>query len=89
MSDYFKTLREPLLEQQKKTDAKQDAMINQLKENQLALTSGVRDVVGSNRVVLTLQQELPFPEGEKEMETKNNNFSTKSSIYSRRFSNIK
>ena len=25
MSDVFKTLREPLIEQQKKTDAKQDA----------------------------------------------------------------
>ena len=82
MSDYFKTLREPLLEQQKKTDAKQDAMINQLKENQLALTSGVRELVDSNRDVLTLQQELPFPSiEEKEKKEKsviyqlNNRFS--------------
>jgi len=34
MSDYFKTLREPLIEQQKKTDEKQDEIIKQLKENQ-------------------------------------------------------
>ena len=61
MSDVFKTLREPLIEQQKKTDAKQDAVIEQLKANQLALTGGLRDLVESNRDVLTLQQELPFP----------------------------
>ena len=59
MSDFFKTLREPLIEQQKKTDAKQDAVIDQLKANQLALTGGLRDLVESNRDVLTLQQELP------------------------------
>ena len=61
MSDVFKTLRDPLIEQQKKTDAKQDAVIDQLKANQLALTGGLRDLVESNRDVLTLQQELPFP----------------------------
>ena len=59
MSDVFKTLREPLIEQQKKTDAKQDAVIEQLRENQLALTGGFKDLVESNRDVLTLQQELP------------------------------
>ena len=59
MSDVFKTLRDPLIEQQKKTDAKQDAVIDQLKANQLALTGGLRDLVESNRDVLTLQQELP------------------------------
>ena len=63
MSDVFKTLREPLVEQQEKTDAKQDAVIEQLRENQLALTGGLRDLVESNRDVLTLQQELPFPAG--------------------------
>ena len=42
MSDVFKTLREPLIEQQKKTDAKQDAVIEQLRENQLALTGGLQ-----------------------------------------------
>ena len=63
MSDVFKTLRNPLIEQQKKTDAKQDAVIEQLRENQLALTGGLRDLVESNRDVLTLQQELPFPGG--------------------------
>ena len=61
MSDVFKTLREPLIEQQKKTDEKQDAVIEQLRENQLALTDGLKDLVESNRDVLTLQQELPFP----------------------------
>ena len=61
MSDVFKTLRDPLIEQQKKTDAKQDAVIEQLRENQLALTGGLKDLVESNRDVLTLQQELPFP----------------------------
>ena len=54
-------MREPLIEQQKKTDAKQDAVIEQLRENQLALTGGFKDLIDSNRDVLTLQQELPFP----------------------------
>ena len=63
MSDVFKTLRDPLIEQQKKTDEKQDAVIEQLRENQLALTGGLKDLVESNRDVLTLQQELPFPGG--------------------------
>ena len=45
----------------KKTDAKQDAVIDQLRENQLALTGGLRDLVESNRDVFTLQKELPFP----------------------------
>ena len=52
MSEHFKTLREPLIEQQKKTDAKQDKVIEQLKENQLALTSGIQDI-------MTLNRELP------------------------------
>ena len=59
MSDVFKTLRDPLIEQQKKTDAKQDAVIEQLRENQLALSGGLKDLVESNRDILTLQQELP------------------------------
>ena len=49
MSDVFKTLRDPLIEQQKKTDAKQNAVIDQLKANQLALTGGLKDLVESNR----------------------------------------
>ena len=61
MSDVFKTLREPLVEQQKKTDEKQDAVIAQLRANQLALTEGIQNLADSNRDVLTLQQELPFP----------------------------
>ena len=51
-SDFFKTLREPLIEQQKKTDEKQDKVIEQLKKNQLALTSGIQDI-------MTLNRELP------------------------------
>ena len=51
MSDHFKTLREPLIEQQKKHE-KQDKVIEQLKENQLALTSGIQDI-------MTLNRELP------------------------------
>ena len=44
MSDQFKTLREPLLEQQKKTDEKQDKIIEQLQNNQKAITSGLEDL---------------------------------------------
>ena len=47
----------------KKQTKKQDAVIEQLRENQLALTGGFKDLVESNRDVLTLQQELPFPGG--------------------------
>ena len=43
MSEHFKTLRDPLIEQQKKTDEKQDKVIEQLQKNQLALTSGLQD----------------------------------------------
>ena len=59
MSDVFKTLRDPLIEQQKKTDAKQDAVIEQLRQNQRALTGDLRNLTESNRDLLTLQQELP------------------------------
>ena len=52
MSDYFKTLREPLIEQQKKTDEKQDKVIEELKKNQKAITSGIQDI-------MTLNTELP------------------------------
>ena len=52
MSDHFKTLREPLIEQQKKTDEKQDKVIEQLQKNQLALTSRIQDI-------MTLNRELP------------------------------
>ena len=44
MSEHFKTLRDPLIEQQKKTDEKQDKVIEQLQKNQLALTSGLQDL---------------------------------------------
>ena len=57
MSEHFKTLREPLIEQQKKTDEKQDKVIEQLQKNQLAITSGIQDI-------MTLNTELPQVEPE-------------------------
>ena len=60
MSDQFKTLREPLIEQQKKTDAKQDKIIDQLQKNQLALTSGIQDIMTLNK---ELPQIMPGEEG--------------------------
>ena len=59
MSDQFKTLREPLIEQQKKTDAKQDKVIEQLQKNQLALTSGIQDILNKE-----LPQIMPGDEEE-------------------------
>ena len=60
MSEHFKTLREPLIEQQKKTDEKQDKVIEQLQKNQLALTSGLQDIMTLNR---ELPQIMPGEEG--------------------------
>ena len=67
MSEHFKTLREPLIEQQKKTDEKQDRVIDQLQKNQLALTSGIQDIMTLNRELPQLEpedapKELPAPE---------------------------
>ena len=64
MSDYFKTLREPLLDQQKRTHEKQDKVISQLRENQRALTEGFKDLLESNRDVITLNKKLPQIEAE-------------------------
>ena len=62
MSDHFKTLREPLIEQQKKTDEKQDQVIEQLKQNQLALTSGLQDILALNQEEFQLApEELTSP----------------------------
>ena len=68
MSEHFKTLREPLIEQQKKTDAKQDKVIEQLQKNQLALTSGLEDIMALDRELPQLEpedlgepRELPAP----------------------------
>ena len=68
MSDHFKTPREPLIEQQKKTDEKQDRVIEQLQKNQLALTSGIQDIMTLNRELPQLEpedfgepRELPAP----------------------------
>ena len=69
MSEHFKTLREPLIEQQKKTDEKQDRVIDQLQKNQLALTSGIQDIMTLNRELPQLEpedfggpKELPAPD---------------------------
>ena len=69
MSDHFKTSREPLIEQQKKTDEKQDKVIEQLQKNQLALTSGIQDIMTLNRELPQITpeefadpKELPAPE---------------------------
>ena len=52
----------------KKTDEKQDQVIEQLKKNQLALTSGIQDIMTLNRVLpqitpeeYTRPRELPAP----------------------------
>ena len=57
MSEHFKTLRDPLIEQQKKTDEKQDKVIEQLQKNQLALTSGIQDIMTLNRELPQLEPE--------------------------------
>ena len=57
MSEHFKTLRDPLIEQQKKTDEKQDKVIEQLQKNQLALTSGIQDIMALNRELPQLEPE--------------------------------
>ena len=75
MSDVFKTLRDPLIEQQKKTDAKQDAVIEQLRENQLALTGGIQDIVTLNREVPQLPAESDEASKEKLTLVPNNLFS--------------
>ena len=69
MSEHFKTLREPLIEQQKKTDEKQDKVIEQLQKNQVALTSGIQDIMALNRELPQLKpedlgepRELPAPD---------------------------
>ena len=61
MSEHFKTLRDPLIEQQKKTDDKQDKVIEQLQKNQLALTSGLQDILNKE-----LPQIMPGEEGGEE-----------------------
>ena len=66
MSDHFKTLREPLIEQQKKTDEKQDKVIEQLQKNQKALTSGIQDIMTLNRELPQIApEELPAPKEKK------------------------
>ena len=75
MSDVSKTLRDPLIEQQKKTDAKQDAVIEQLRQNQLALTGGIQDIVTLNRELPQLPAESDEASKEKLTLVPNNLFS--------------
>ena len=77
MSDVFKTLRDPLIEQQKKTDAKQDAVIEQLRQNQLALTGGIQDIVTLNRELPQLPAESEEASKEKLTLVPNNLFTAK------------
>ena len=74
MSEHFKTLREPLIEQQKKTDEKQDQVIEQLQKNQLALTSGIQDI-------MTLNRELPQVEPEEYSEPRKLSAPAEKGIY--------
>ena len=75
MSDVYKTLRDPLIEQQKKTNAKQDAVIKQLRQNQLALTGGIQDIVTLNRELPQLPAESDEASKEKLTLVPNNLFS--------------
>ena len=59
MSGHFKTLRDPLIEQQKKTDEKQDKVIEQLQKNQLALTSGIKSLMPPQLMWDEKSQSLP------------------------------
>lgn len=52
MSDYFKTLREPIL-----SNKKRDKVIEQLKENQQALTSFFNKMIEAAKP----RQQLPAP----------------------------
>ena len=56
MSDYFKTLREPFLEAQKKSDEKQERVIEQLAKNQRALTNGLQDIAALNRELPQIEE---------------------------------
>ena len=61
MSDHFKTLREPIIEQQKKTDEKQDKVIEQLQKNQKAITSGLEDLAMLQQLPETSTQTSKLP----------------------------
>ena len=56
MSDYFKTLREPILSNRKRHE-KLDKVIEQLKENQQALTSFFNKMIEAAKP----RQQLPPP----------------------------
>ena len=64
MGDYFKTLREPLLEQQKKTDQKKDKLIEQLKENQDRIVQAIE--FNPNQAITFEGEKLPEREYEDE-----------------------
>ena len=61
MSEHFKTLREPLIEQQKKTDEKQDQVIAQLEKNKKAITSGLEDLAMLQQLPETSTQTSKLP----------------------------
>ena len=59
MSDYFKTLRELLIEQQKITDVKQDKLIEQLKDTKERI---VQATEYDPKKALTYEGSIPLPE---------------------------
>ena len=67
-SDVAKTdLFKPLIDQQKRTDEKQDKVIEQLKDNQLAITEGIQDIVTLNDLLKKDNEYLnPYYESVKE-----------------------
>ena len=60
MGDHFKTLREPIIEQQKKHE-KQDKVIEQLQKNQKAITSGLEDLPMLQQLPETSSQTSKLP----------------------------
>ena len=61
MGDHFKTLREPIIEQQKKTDEKQDKVIEQLQKNKKAITSRLEDLAMLQQLPETSTQTSKLP----------------------------
>lgn len=57
---FFKPVIESQRELKKSVDEKQDKLIGELKENQLAVRKGLKDIsTETNRDIITLNRELP------------------------------
>ena len=57
---YEPIIKKPLQSLKENADENQDKMIKQLKENQKAITTGLKNIVESNQDIYTLNNELPF-----------------------------